>query len=242
MAGRRQEAMKKPRRNTSRKVPARRSGTAPRTPTDCLLADVRGLIEAARQHVAQAVNSGLITLYWHIGKRIRQEILGEERAAYGEQIVYALSRQLAAEYGRGFDRRNLFHMVRFADVFPDEQIVYALRTQLTWTHFRGLIAIEDPLKREFYAEMCRSERWSTRTLQDQIKRMVYERTAVSKKPEEVIRVELAAIRDEARGPQAGFSVTIDVPRSRQRDQTQNCLPKRGSTWRRNRGRECRSNT
>ncbi len=163
-----------------------------------LLADVRELIEAACQQVAQTVNSGLVTLYWHVGRRIRQEILGEQRAAYGEQIVSALSKDSTAEHGHGFDRRNLFHMVRFAEVFPDEQIVYALRTQLTWTHFRELIAIEDPLKRKFYAEMCRLERWSTRTLQDQIKHLVYERTAVSKKPEGVIRVELDALRDEDR--------------------------------------------
>ena len=140
--------------------------------TDRLLAEFRTLIDTARQQVAQAVNAGLVTLYWHVGKRIRQEVLGEERAAYGEQIVHSLSGQLTAEYGRGFSRPNLFHMIRFAEVFPDEQIVYALRRQLTWTHFRELIAIDDPLKREFYAEMCRAERWSTRTLQDQIKRSV----------------------------------------------------------------------
>lgn len=190
--------MKKPRKSTSHGLPARKAGSAPAASSERLLADVRGLIEAARQHVAQAVNAGLVTLYWHVGKRIRQEILGEERAAYGEQIVSALSTQLTAEYGRGFNRRSLFRMIRFAEVFPDEEIVSALRTQLTWTHFRELIAIDDPLKREFYAEMCRAERWSTRTLEDQIKRMVYERTAVSKKPEEVIRVELAALRDEDR--------------------------------------------
>jgi predicted nuclease of restriction endonuclease-like (RecB) superfamily len=163
-----------------------------------LLDDVRRLIDEARGQVAQAVNAGLVTLYWHIGHRIRQEILGEQRAAYGEQTVSSLSRQLTAEYGRGFNRRSLFRMIRFAEVFPDEKIVSALRTQLTWTHFRELIAIDDPLKREFYAEMCRAERWSTRTLQDQIKRMVYERTAVSKKPEGVIQAEIAALRDEDR--------------------------------------------
>ena len=122
--------------------------------------------------MARAVNAGLVTLYWHVGKRIRQEVLGEERAAYGEEIVSALSRQLTAEYGRGFNRRSLFRMIRFAEVFPDEKIVSALRTQLTWTHFRELIALDDPLKREFYAEICRAERWSTRTLEDQIKRSV----------------------------------------------------------------------
>ena len=168
------------------------------TPAGQLIDDVRRLIDQARQQVAQAVNAGLVTLYWHIGRRIRQEVLGEQRAAYGEQIVTALGAQLTAEYGPGFNRRNLFRMIRFAEVFPDEKIVSALRTQLSWTHFRELMAIDDPLKREFYAEMCRAERWSTRTLQDQIKRMVYERTAVSKKPEEVVRVELAALRDEDR--------------------------------------------
>jgi predicted nuclease of restriction endonuclease-like (RecB) superfamily len=167
-------------------------------PADRLLADIRELIELARQQVAQAVNAGLVTLYWHIGRRIRQEIIGEGRAAYGEQIVSALSAQLTAEYGRGFTRRNMFYMIRFAEEFPDEQIVHALRAQLSWTHFRELIAIDDPLKREFYAEMCRAERWSTRTLQDHIRRMVYERTAVSKRPEAVVRAEIAALRDEDR--------------------------------------------
>jgi hypothetical protein len=105
-----------------------------------LLDDVRGLIEATRGQVAQVVNAGLVALYWHIGHRIRQEILGESRAAYGQQIVTSLSTQLTAEYGRGFTRTNLFYMMRFAEVFPDEQIVHALRRQLTWTHFRELIA------------------------------------------------------------------------------------------------------
>ena len=170
---------------------------------------------------------GLVTLYWHVGKRIREEILGEQRAAYGEEIVSTLSKELTAAYGRGLDRRNLFHMVRFADFFPDEQIVYALRTQLSWTHFRELLAIDDPLKREFYAEMCRAERWSTRTLQDQVKRMVYERTASSKKPEEVVRVELAALRDEDRlTPDLVFRdpYFLDLPeRYRERDLEQAIL-------------------
>ena len=174
------------------------SHTGVHVPLEGLLDDVRRLIDEARQQVAWAVNAGLVTLYWHVGKRIREEILGEGRAEYGKQIVYALSKQLTAEYGRGFNQRSLFRMIRFAEVFPDQQIVSALRTQLSWTHFRELIAIDDPLKREFYAEMCRTERWSTRTLQDQIKRMVYERTALSKQPEEVIRTEIAALRDEDR--------------------------------------------
>ncbi len=137
-------------------------------------------------------------LYWNIGKRIREDVLKNKRADYGEQIVSALSAQLTAEYGRGFTRANLFHMIRFAEVFPDEEIVYALRRQLSWTHFRELIAIDDPLKREFYAEICRVERWSTRTLQSKIRGLLYERTAVSKKPDELIERDLDALRDEDR--------------------------------------------
>jgi hypothetical protein len=83
-----------------------------------LLADVRELILVAREGVARAVDSGLVTLYWHVGRRIRQDILKEKRAEYGKQIFYALSRKLTAEFGRGYSERNLANMVRFAEVFP----------------------------------------------------------------------------------------------------------------------------
>lgn len=99
-----------------------------------LRADVRELIVQAREGAARAVDAGLTTLYWHVGQRIRQDILKEKRAEYGEQIVSALSAQLEQEFGRGFGRRNLFRMVRFAEVFPDSKIVSAMRTQLGWTH------------------------------------------------------------------------------------------------------------
>ena len=181
----------KPKSRYSRRVPGR-------PPTIGCLADVRRLIEAARQHVAQTVNSTLVTLYWHIGHRIRQDILAKHRAEYGEQIVATLSRQLVPDYGKGFSEKSLWRMIRFAEGFPDEQIVAALRRQLSWTHFRELIAFDDPLKRDFYAEMCRIERWSTRTLHAKIQGMLYERTAISKKPEEVIRHDLKALREEDR--------------------------------------------
>ena len=172
--------------------------TAAAVPPKRLVSDLRQLIEQSREQVAQTVNSALVWLYWNIGKRIKEDVLKNRRADYGEQIVSALSAQLTAEYGRGFTRANLFHMIRFAEVFPDEEIVYALRRQLSWTHFRELIAIDDPLKREFYAEICRVERWSTRTLQSKIRGLLYERTAVSKKPDELIERNLAALRDEDR--------------------------------------------
>jgi predicted nuclease of restriction endonuclease-like (RecB) superfamily len=163
-----------------------------------LLADVRELIVQAREGVARAVDAGLTTLYWHVGQRIRQDILKEKRAEYGEQIVSALSAQLEQEFGRGFGRRNLFRMVRFAEVFPDPKIVSALRTQLGWTHFREIIALDDPLKRDFYAEMCRLEGWSTRTLEKKIGSLLFERTALSGKPAKLAEMELKQLREEDR--------------------------------------------
>lgn len=110
---------------------------------------------------------------------------------------------MAARYGRGFDEKSLRHMLRFAEAYPDPEIVSALRRQLSWTHFKRLIYLEDPLKRDFYAEMCSAEGWSTRTLGQKIGSMLYERTALSRKPEELIRKELAALRD-------GDKVTPDL--------------------------------
>jgi predicted nuclease of restriction endonuclease-like (RecB) superfamily len=161
-----------------------------------LLADVRDLILSARHTVAQGVNAALVMLYWNIGQRIRKDILEERRAEYGERIVSALSAQLEREFGRGFGARNLFRMIRFAEVFPDRKIVSALMTQLGWTHFLYLIGWDDPLKRDFYAEMCRIERSSTRTLQKKIGSMLFERTALSRKPAKLAEMELKQLREE----------------------------------------------
>ncbi|MDP2844925.1 MAG: DUF1016 N-terminal domain-containing protein, partial [Candidatus Methanoperedens sp.] len=108
-----------------------------------LFGDIRLLIESAKSHLAQTASTILATLYWNVGKRIKAEILGNERAQYGKEIVSAL------------------------------------RRELSWTHFKEIIYIDDPLKRDFYAEMCRIERWSTRTLHAKILGMLYERTALS---------------------------------------------------------------
>lgn len=96
-----------------------------------LLGDIRQLIEQSRQHLASAVNSALTLLYWHIGQRVRSEVLQEARAGYGEQIVATLSKQLEKDYGRGFSEKNLRHMLRFAEVFPEAQIVSAARRQFS---------------------------------------------------------------------------------------------------------------
>src|SRR5258706_12362538 len=147
-----------------------------------LLTDLRTLIDTARGRVAQAVNAGLVVLYWQVGRRIRQDILQNKRAEYGEQIVHAMSAQLMVEYGRGFTRDNLFRMVQFSEMYPDSRIVGTLSRQLGWSHFVRLITVDDPLARDFYGEMSRVEKWSVRTLRAKIGGMLYERVGLSKKP------------------------------------------------------------
>jgi predicted nuclease of restriction endonuclease-like (RecB) superfamily len=186
-------------RRASRKIvstPSKQLARVPAASPKALLADVRELILATREGVARTVNAGLVTLYWQIGVRIRKDVLDGKRAAYGKSLLPSLSAKLEAEFGGGFSERNLGYMVRFAEVFPDPKILHALRAKLGWTHFRQIIYIEEPLKRDFYAEMSRVEGWSSRTLQKKIGSMLFERTALSKKPAKLIQQELKALRDE----------------------------------------------
>jgi len=161
-----------------------------------LLNDLRTMIEQARQSSASAINTRLTILYWQMGCRIHSEILGEKRAGYGEEIVATLSHQLTMEYGQGFTITGLRRMIKFAELFPDGQIVATLSHQLSWSHFVEILPLKEPLKRDFYAEMCRIEKWNVRTLRKKIDSMLYERTAISKKPELVAKAELEALRQE----------------------------------------------
>ena len=182
----------------TRRKPAKRTEATvlPAERPTALLADLRDLIRQAREGVARAVDSGLTALYWHVGRRIRQDILREKRAEYGERIVAALGRQLETEFGRGFGEKNLRRMMRFAEVFSEWEIVASLMRQLTWTHFVELMPLDKPLERDFYGEMCRVERWSVRTLRQKIGGMLYERTALSRKPKELAALELKQLREE----------------------------------------------
>ncbi len=163
---------------------------------DGLLDDLRCMIDQTRQSIASTVNAGLTLLYWHVGTRIRKEILKDERAEYGKKIVATLWRQLTADYGKGFLEKNLHRMIQFAEVFPDRKVVLSLTQQLSWSHFRLLLPIKDAIKLDFYAEMCRIERWNVRTLSKKIDSMLYERTALSRRPELVAQAELDALRKE----------------------------------------------
>jgi predicted nuclease of restriction endonuclease-like (RecB) superfamily len=171
--------------------------------SDALLAELRGLIESARQHVAQTANATLTMLYWHVGQRIRREALKNERAEYGEQILATLSQELVHDYGRGFNASALTRMMKFAEAFPEEPIVATLSRQLSWSHFVEILPLKQPLEREFYAEMCRAERWSVRTLREHIASQLYLRTAIAKQPETVVKAELNHLR-------AGGQMTPDL--------------------------------
>ena len=121
-------------------LPEEPPGMTALTPTHAtLVADLRQLIADARLRAAASVNAELTGLYWQVGRRIHREILGSERAEYGEEILSMLSRQLSSDYGRGFSAQNLRHMVRFAQAFPDEAIVSTLSRQLSWSHLKALV-------------------------------------------------------------------------------------------------------
>jgi len=158
--------------------------------------DIKRLIAQSKQQLAITVNATLSLLYWQIGKRINEEILQNQRAEYGKEIVSALSKQLTLDYGTGWSKRQLHHCIRFAEVFPDFKIVHTLCSQLSWSHLRLIIPMEETLKRDFYIEMCKLEKWSVRTFQDRIQSMLYERTAISKKPEQTIKNDLALLNKE----------------------------------------------
>lgn len=179
-----------------KKILARNKQSLPDKTDVVLFDEIRSLIEQTRSCVASTVNSALVLMNWHIGKRINDEILQNKRAEYGNEIVVTLSQQLTAEYGKGFTRANLFRMVQFAEVYSDVEIVASLTRQLTWTHIVEILPIKNQLQRDFYAEMCRIERWSVRTMRQKIQGMLFERTAISKKPDELIKTELAELRDE----------------------------------------------
>lgn len=168
---------------------------SPNQDNEQLVIEISHLIEEGRQKVAREFNSTLVLLNWLIGTRINHAILGEERAEYGEQIINNLAEKLTLKYGKGYSRPSLFRMVRFAKLFPDKEIVSTLSRQLSWSHLLLICAIEDELKRDFYTQMTQVEQWSVRVLSSKIDSMLFERTALSKKPDKVIQQQLQHVKE-----------------------------------------------
>ena len=161
-----------------------------------LLLAIKQLIEQGKQQIAVSVNTTMSMLYWQIGKRINDDVLQNQRAEYGKQIVSTLSRHLTQEYGDGWGEKHLRQCMQFAQAFPDEQIVYTLCRELNWSHLRLVMFMDDPLKREFYIEMCKLEKWSFRAFRERIQSMLYERTALSRNPEKTIQNDLELLKNE----------------------------------------------
>ncbi|MEW5975071.1 MAG: DUF1016 N-terminal domain-containing protein [Acidobacteriota bacterium] len=166
--------------------------------SNALVAELRELIDSARQRGAAAVNAELTLLYWRVGGRINQDILGR-RAEYGEEIVSALPRHLTATHGRGWSVRHSGWCICLAQVYSDAHIVHTLCAQLNWLHLRLIAALDDPLKRDFYVELCRLEPWSVRQLQERMQSMLFKRSALESRRAKTRETKPAIIQDQQTG-------------------------------------------
>lgn len=161
-----------------------------------LLENILHLIEQAQKQVQLRVNSAMVVLYWYIGKSIQDDILKSDRAEYGKSIIKGVSESLTIKFGRGYSRSNISRMVEFYNKFPTIVIGATLSHQLSWSHFVELIKIKNDVQREFYFTMTTNEHWSVRQLSDRIDSMLFERTSISRKPEDTIINDLQILREE----------------------------------------------
>lgn len=160
-----------------------------------LFEDIESLIGQTKQQLAVSVNSTMSLLYWKVGQRINEEVDIQTAKGNGKGLVKQLAAQLNQKVGRSFSEKNLRRMMQFARVFSEQETVVSLIRHLSWTHIIAILPIEDPLKRKFYIEMCKHERWSVRTFRERINSMLYERTAISRKPEQTVLNELEQLAD-----------------------------------------------
>lgn len=150
----------------------------------------------AKRNVAIKINNEMTILYWNIGKEITENVLNNEKAEYGKAVIKNLSDKLTGEYGQGYSRANIFRMMKLYEYFSDFDIFSTLSRKLSWSYFVELLQIEERLKRGFYTTMCVNEMWSVRTLRERINSALFERTAISKKPDETIINELQLLSKE----------------------------------------------
>lgn len=154
------------------------------------------MIETAKHKVFETANFQTVYLFWHIGQELKDNILNGQKAEYGKSIVKNMSKDLEFQYGRSYEKSSVFRMIQFYEEFPDFEKVATLSQQLTWSHFKELLPVNDELKRDFYAVLCKNEKWSVRVLRERKKSMLYERTAISKRPEETIRNDIQLLEEK----------------------------------------------
>jgi predicted nuclease of restriction endonuclease-like (RecB) superfamily len=161
-----------------------------------LYGNIAELIKQAKTKVAITANTELAMLYWKVGKSVHQFVLQGNRATYGKQIIINLSEMLTLNFGSGWSDKHLRHCLRTAETIEEEQIIYALRRQLSWTHIKTISYEENPIKRQFYLEMAISQRWNTRTLAEQMDKMLFEHTDIAQQPSEQIQQALQELTTE----------------------------------------------
>jgi hypothetical protein len=138
--------------------------------------EIKGILHAARKQAYRAVNTAMVQAYWLIGKRIVEvEQQGQAQAKYGDSILKNLSIALTEEFGRGFSYANLRNFRQFYQTYPDRENCYALRSNLSWTHHRLIMRVEDEAARDFYLRESESAGWSTRNLERNINNFYYQR-------------------------------------------------------------------
>jgi len=156
------------------------------------------LIETTKTKVVRHVNAELVELYWGIGEKIQLDTLKNDKPEYGKAVLEEISKRLSFKYGRGYSRSNISRMIRFHSIYEDFSICATLSHKLSWSHFIELLKIENSIKREFYTTMTINEHWDVRTLRERIDSAMFERTAISKKPEQTIINELDLLRDKGK--------------------------------------------
>ena len=144
-----------------------------------LFSDLAQIIEQGKKQVVAQVNSVLTLTYWHVGKKINEHILNNERAEYGKEVISPIALRLVEKFGRSFDLKNLYRMMQFAEVFPEIEIVVPLARQLSWSHFIILFPLKNMEVRMFYAQKAMESIWSKRELRRQIERKAYERNEIA---------------------------------------------------------------
>ncbi len=151
---------------------------------------IRDILTAARNKVYAVANFAMVEAYWHIGKSIVEKQAGETRAEYGANLLSELSARMTADFGKGFTVTNLQNMRLFYLTFQNS---YALRTELSWTHYRLLMRVESEQARQFYLDECVKSVWSTRQLERQINSFFYERLLSSRDKKEEVAAEIQTL-------------------------------------------------
>ena len=157
-----------------------------KAPYEQLITQIGSLLQTGRQQAMQTVNTILVQTYWLIGQHIVEfEQKGNDRAEYGSQLFERLSKDLTLLYGKGFGRSNLLYMRKLYQCFP---ISGTLSHLLTWSHYYEILKADNPLEISFYSKQCEHERWSVRELKRQMKSSLFERLALSKDKEGVLKL------------------------------------------------------